>query len=284
MDEALLIQARKLIRLALEEDRGGAGDITSSAISSTRRACDGHFLVKGEGVIAGLEIAREVFHLVDDRILCEALLADGDAVHDGTTAIEVSGPARTLLTAERTALNFLCRLSGVATLTRAYADRIAGTKARLLDTRKTTPGWRLLEKYAVVCGGGLNHRMGLYDMFLIKDNHIAAAGSISAAVAQCRAYQEEHHLAALIEVESKNIAEVEEALHLHVDRIMLDNMSLAMMSKCVARAGGRIPLEASGNINLDTVRAVAETGVDYISCGRLTHSAPILDISLDFLT
>jgi len=230
MDEALLIQARKLIRLALEEDRGGAGDITSSAISSTRRACDGHFLVKGEGVIAGLEIAREVFHLVDDRILCEALLADGDAVHDGTTAIEVSGPARTLLTAERTALNFLCRLSGVATLTRAYADRIAGTKARLLDTRKTTPGWRLLEKYAVVCGGGLNHRMGLYDMFLIKDNHIAAAGSISAAVAQCRAYQEEHHLAALIEVESKNIAEVEEALHLHVDRIMLDNMSLAMMS------------------------------------------------------
>lgn len=283
MDELLLQQARTLITLALEEDLGPWGDITSAAITPLRSHITGHFLIKADGVIAGLEIAELVFQTVDARIHCERLAQDGDRVKPGDIVMNVAGPATELLIAERTALNFLCRLSGIASLTRTCADLLAGTKARLLDTRKTTPGWRVLDKYAVRCGGGYNHRMGLYDMVLIKDNHIVAAGSITAAVEKCRSYLRERQLRALIEVETKNGAEVQEALDLAVDRIMLDNMSLELMKSCVRLVNGRIPLEASGNINLSTIRAVAETGVDLISCGRLTHSAPILDISLDLL-
>jgi nicotinate-nucleotide pyrophosphorylase (carboxylating) len=184
------------------------------------------------------------------------------------------------LTYERTALNFLQRLAGIATLTRRFVDAVAGTHAVILDTRKTTPGWRQLEKYAVRCGGGSNHRFGLHDMFLIKENHIAAAGDIAAAVQKCRAYARAQNAHLKIEVETKNLKEVEACLRLDVDRIMLDNMPLQEMRNAVALAAGRIPLEASGNVNLETVRAIAATGVDFISIGALTHSAPAMDFSL----
>jgi nicotinate-nucleotide pyrophosphorylase (carboxylating) len=284
MDEMVRKQAQKLIAMALEEDLDGLGDITSAAISPQQEFAHGQFLVKADGVISGLDIVTEVFKTVDETIICQPATVDGDLVLKGQIAMQVHGPASSLLIAERTALNFLCRLSGIASLTRKYVDLLNGTRAKLLDTRKTTPGWRVLEKYAVRCGGGVNHRMGLYDMVLIKDNHIAAAGSISAAVHQCRVYLQEHQLSSPIEVETRTLPEVEEALELQVDRIMLDNMGLELMQRCVNRVAGQIPLEASGNITLATIRPVAETGVDFISSGSLTHSAPILDLSLDLLT
>lgn len=196
--------------------------------------------------------------------------------------MRLSGSSQSILIAERTCLNFLGRLSGIATNARQFVDAIQGTKARILDTRKTTPGWRLLEKYAVLCGGGDNHRTGLYDMFLIKENHIVAAGGIGHAVDRCRRYMRVHHFQAEIEVETQNSDDVREALSLNVDRILLDNMSVAEIRQCVLLVNGRIPLEASGNVTLATVRDIAETGVDFISVGSLTHSAKAMDISLLF--
>ena len=283
LDETIRTQAMTLIRMALAEDLAGRGDITSAAISGSAEPCRGIILAKAEGTVAGLEIAAMVMSEVDQALESRLLVADGDRIHKGQVLMQLDGNTARLLVAERTALNFLGRLSGIATLTRQFVDAVAGTRARILDTRKTTPGWRLLEKYAVRCGGGINHRIGLYDMFLIKDNHIIAAGGITPAVERCRAYARGQDFSAEIEVEARTLSEVEETLPLQVDRIMLDNMPLELMRQAVTLVKGRIPLEASGNVTLSSVAAIARTGVDFISSGSLTHSAPILDISLDLL-
>ena len=272
----IMAAAAPLIELAIAEDIG-PGDATSLAVLAPDLMLCGQFVVKGVGVLAGLPVVEAVFARIDPAQRFVALGADGDRVARGDIVAEVTGPAHGMLSAERTALNFLQHLSGVATLTRTFVDAIAGTRARILDTRKTHPGYRLLEKYAVRCGGGWNHRMGLYDMLLVKDNHIEAAGSITAAVRRAR----EANPGLGCEVEVKNLEELREALGLDVDRIMLDNMSLDEMAAAVALTAGRVELEASGNVTLERVGAIAATGVDYISSGALTHSAPILDISLE---
>lgn len=262
--------------MALAEDVG-PGDVTSQATLPADLWYNGRFLAKAPGIIAGLDVVAQVFAAVDPAIRLTPLVADGNRIERGTVIATVQGPARSLLTAERTALNFLQRMSGIATLTRRFVDAVQGTNAIILDTRKTAPGLRAIDKWAVRLGGGQNHRYGLYDMVLIKDNHIAAVGGISEAVARARTAVQ----GLPIEVEVKNLDELEEALALNVDRIMLDNMSLAEMREAVERVNGRCPLEASGNVSLETVAAIAATGVDYISSGALTHSVTALDISLD---
>lgn len=282
---AAMLSAEKLIVLALAEDLNETGDLTSRAMAASSKSVNtlevhAQIIAKAGGVIAGGEIVTQVFKRAANNVRCKLLAQDGDIVTPRRVVVDLIGPAETILTYERTALNFLQRLSGVATLTRKFVDAVAGTKAVILDTRKTTPGWRVLEKYAVRCGGGQNHRMGLYDMFLIKENHIAAAGGITAAVENCRAFAKAQGMKWRLEVEAKNLVEVEEGLVADVDQIMLDNMSLEEMRQAVQLVAGRVPLEASGNVNLERVRAVAETGVDYISVGSLTHSAPAMDFSL----
>lgn len=268
-------QIQAIVDFALAEDVGD-GDVTSICTISQDAAYRGEFLVKGVGVIAGLDVVERVFRAVDPAIRMTRLVDDGTHVAPGVFVATVHGPGRSVLTAERTALNFLQRMSGIATATRRYVDAVAGTRAVILDTRKTAPGQRLTDKQAVALGGGGNHRIGLYDMVLIKENHIAAAGGISAAVARVRGCDTRGRA---IEVEVRNLVELEEALALHVDRIMLDNMSLDDMREAVARTGQRVKLEASGGVNLESVRAIAETGVDYISVGALTHSVTALDVS-----
>ncbi len=253
------------------------GDVTSAAVMRETKSLIGRVVAKTRGVVAGLPVAAAVFALVSSECVLTLVARDGQQVEAGDELFRVRAPGRALLTAERTALNFLGRMSGIATLTRRYVDAVAGTGAIILDTRKTAPGLRWLDKYAVRMGGGQNHRMGLYDMVLIKDNHIDAAGSITAAVERV---QERYSTRYPIEVEVKNLVELREALALHPDRIMLDNMTLDVMRQAVEIAAGRVPLEASGNVSLETVRAIAETGVDFISVGALTHSAPALDVSM----
>ena len=272
-------QIQRAIEIALEEDIG-SGDATSNATLPEDLVYNGRFLIKAPGIIAGLNIAEMVFKQVDEQIILTSLVADGTAVSPGDIIATISGPARSLLTAERTALNFMQRMSGIATLTRHFMDAVAGTNAVILDTRKTVPGLRALDKMAVRQGGGQNHRIGLYDMVMIKDNHIAAAGSITTAVSRVRATDQAN---LPIEVEVKNLTELAEVLPLNVDRIMLDNMSLAEMKEAVEIVNGRCELEASGNVTLDTVAAIAATGVDYISSGALTHSVTALDISLNLI-
>jgi nicotinate-nucleotide pyrophosphorylase (carboxylating) len=270
--------AETLIDLALDEDLGQRGDVSSRAtIPATTQIC-GRITAKAEGVIAGLKLVKMVYQKVDPSVAVEFMVKDGAQVSKGTIVCEVQGSGQLVLTGERVALNFLQRLSGIATLTAQFVGAAAGTKATILDTRKTTPGWRSLEKYAVKMGGGQNHRMGLYDMVMIKDNHIDAAGSITAAVNAVRAFPDAEDLQ--IEVEVKNLDELQEVLTLNVDRVMLDNMSDAQMRAAVSLTGGVVPLEASGNMSLERVAAVAATGVDFISVGALTHSAPALDLSI----
>jgi nicotinate-nucleotide pyrophosphorylase (carboxylating) len=278
-----------LIDLALAEDLGGAGDITTEALATppgklSNLEATAEIFAKSAGVVAGIAIVRRVFQKAHPPMAVELLVQDGESITPKTTLMRLAGRADQILTCERTALNFLQRLAGIATLTRKFVDAIAGTQAVILDTRKTTPGWRWLEKYAVRCGGGANHRFGLHDMFLIKENHIAAAGGIAAAVQKCRAYARMQKAQLQLEVEARNLGEVETCMQLGVDRIMLDNMPLQEMRKAVALVGGKIPLEASGNVNLETVRAIAATGVDFISIGALTHSAPAMDFSLLFIS
>jgi len=271
--------ALHLVDLALNEDRG-TGDVTTNWTVTARARAEARIVAKESGAIAGLEIARAVFVRVDPRVELEAKVHDGDRVSLGDVVCTLHGPARAVLTGERTALNFLQRLSGIATLTRAYVDEVAGTNARILDTRKTTPGWRTLEKAAVRAGGGANHRYGLHDMVLLKENHIAMAGGIAAAL-EMVASQNRGRIP--VEIEVRNLDELEQAIHAGAERVMLDNMTLDEMSGAVerARAAKRPPrLEASGNMTLDRVRAVAETGVDDISVGALTHSAVALDLSM----
>lgn len=267
------------LRAALLEDLGRAGDITTDAVvpASTQAVCA--LVARESGVVAGLDFARLTFALVDPAIVFTPHLADGARLVPGDVIAQITGPARGILTAERVALNFLGHLSGIASATRGIADAIAHTKARLTCTRKTTPGLRFAEKYAVRAGGGANHRFGLDDAILIKDNHIALAGGVSEALQAARAAV--GHLVK-IEVEVDTLAQLAEALHFGPDAVLLDNMDPATLREAVAMIGGRAIAEASGRINAQTAPAIAETGVDIISAGWLTHSARVLDIGLDF--
>ena len=267
------------VRAALAEDFGRAGDLTSQAtIPALARARAVIAARKKPGVLAGLDLAKKAFELIDPEVTFEPLAADGDHIAPGAILAEMDGPARAILSAERVALNFLGRLCGVATLTAHYAEAIAHTEAKICCTRKTTPGLRAFEKYAVRCGGGVNHRFGLDAAILIKDNHIAVAGGVVPALRAAKNFV--GHLVK-IEIEVDNLDQLREVLAEGADAALLDNMSLADMREAVAMAGGRLTLEASGGIHLGGLREVAETGVDLISSGALTHSAPALDLGLD---
>lgn len=273
-------RSRALIEAALAEDVG-SGDVSTLWTVGAAQRGRARIVAKQPGVLAGLATARAVFAQLEPALQVRMALADGARVAPGDGVLAVEGPVRGILGGERVALNFLQRLSGVATLTRRYVDAVAGTGARILDTRKTTPGLRALEKQAVRAGGGENHRFGLFDMVLLKENHLAAAGGIAAAVAAVR---RQNAAGLRVEVETTSLAEVEEALAAGVDRILFDNMPPARLREAVAlvRARGerRPETEASGGVTLQTVRAIAETGVDFISVGALTHSVPALDLSL----
>jgi len=277
----LSVEILAAIQTALREDVG-SGDATSNSIIPLESLLEAQLLAKESGVVAGLDVFAATCLLVDERIEFRALVPEGAMVSDQEILARLSGPARAILTAERTALNFLGRMSGIATLTHQFVQAVAGTKAIILDTRKTAPGLRLVDKLAVLRGGGQNHRIGLYDMILIKDNHIDFAGSLTEAVKRARAAGS----GLQIEVETRTLEDVKVALALNVERILLDNMSLEMMSQAVEMNAAlpqdrRAKLEASGNVTLQSVGAIAATGVDFISSGALTHSAKVFDVSLD---
>jgi nicotinate-nucleotide pyrophosphorylase (carboxylating) len=272
----LLSQIKPIVQRALDEDLGD-GDVTTQCTIPEDATLTGRFIAKAAGIIAGLEVARLTFALIDERVQVEFSILDGDRVNKGQVFGTVNGPTRALLTGERTALNFMQRMSGIATMTHQFVEAVKPHRAVILDTRKTAPGLRLLDKWAVKLGGGQNHRSGLFDMVLIKNNHITAVGSITAAINRVRACDDRHRP---IEVEVRTLDELREALALQPDRILLDNMNLDQMLAAVRLAAGRVPLEASGNVTLETVNAIAATGVDFISSGALTHSVKALDISL----
>lgn len=267
-----------IVRASLAEDLGRAGDITALACIEADTRLNAGFGARKAGSIAGLACVRLAILALDPTARFETLVSDGDAVEPGTVLARVDANARALLSAERTALNLLGRLSGIATLTSAYVDAVLGTGASITDTRKTTPGLRALEKYAVRCGGGVNHRFGLDDAILIKDNHVAACGGVRPAIERARAFA--GHLVK-VECEVDSLEQFDEALAAGPDVIMLDNFCLEDLREAVARNAGRMVLEASGGVNLETVAAIAATGVNVISVGALTHSAPVLDIGLD---
>jgi nicotinate-nucleotide pyrophosphorylase (carboxylating) len=267
-----------IVRAALAEDLGRAGDVTSQACIPAEARLSAVFAARKPGIAAGLACARLAIAELDPSADLRLLAADGEAVSAGAQLAWVEANARALLSAERTALNLMGRLCGIATLTRAYVDAVAATQARIADTRKTTPGLRALEKYAVRCGGGVNHRFGLDDAILIKDNHVAACGSVGEAVRRAKAAA--GHLMK-VEVEVDSLDQLDEALAETPDVVMLDNFSLGDLREAVRRTSGDVILEASGGVTLETVRAIAETGVEVISVGALTHSVSVLDIGLD---
>jgi nicotinate-nucleotide pyrophosphorylase (carboxylating) len=271
-------QILAVIRRALDEDIG-PGDATSNRIIPADALMEGRIIAKQNGVIAGMDVAAAVYTTFDPRVDFRPEVEEGAGVENRQTVAVVTGPARSLLTAERTALNFLGRMSGIATLTGQFVQAVAGTEAIILDTRKTAPGLRMLDKLAVRRGGGQNHRSGLYDMILIKDNHVDFAGSITDSVKQARIGAGRLQL----EVEARTLEHVREALDLGVERIMLDNMPPEMMAEAVRLSGGKAQLEASGNVSLENVRRIAETGVHFISVGALTHSAKVLDLSFEYV-
>ena len=264
---------------ALEEDLGRAGDLTTDLLIPAGRAARAAIAARESGVVSGLVAANVAFHRIDPAIRIETAAPDGSSISAGQTIATIAGPARSILTAERVALNFLGHLSGVATATNALVSRVAGTQAKIICTRKTIPGLRLLQKYAVRCGGGLNHRFGLDDAILVKDNHIAAAGGLGEVMRRLR---ENLGPMVKVEVEVDTLAQLDEALALGFGAILLDNMPAETMRQAVRIARGRATLEASGGVTLEKVRAIAETGVDYISSGALTHSVRSLDLGLDF--
>ncbi|NUM79739.1 carboxylating nicotinate-nucleotide diphosphorylase [bacterium] len=272
-------EIKTLIKLALEEDIQ-TGDITSTATVAESVKGRGFVKAKSKGIFCGCDVFTEVFRQIDPNIRCAWNVQDGESLDAGQKCLSFEGSLRSILIAERTALNFIQRLSGIATLTNEFVSQIRHTSAKIIDTRKTTPLWRELEKYAVRTGGGSNHRMGLYDMFLIKDNHIAAAGGMAPAIRSVITYKERSQNRRPIEVETKNLAEVKEALQFPIQRIMLDNMNVSEMREAVKLINRRCEVEASGGVTLESVRAIAETGVDFISVGSLTHSAPAMDLSL----
>ena len=273
---------REVVAAALAEDVG-SGDATTLATVPARLQARALMTAREPLVVCGLDLAMETFQQLSRRIRIERCCTDGDSRQAGAPLLRLSGPARALLTAERVALNFVQRLSGVATLTARFVEKVGGTRTRILDTRKTTPGWRLLEKHAVACGGGQNHRIGLFDMVLIKDNHLVALrnarpNSIAAAVQRARAA----YPGLKVEVEADTLEQVQQAAEAGADLILLDNMPPAMLRRAVKRVAGRAKTEASGGVNLRTVAAIARAGVDFISVGALTHSATAVDIGLDF--
>jgi nicotinate-nucleotide pyrophosphorylase (carboxylating) len=278
MNPALSPEILDAIRRALAEDIG-PGDATTNSIVPADAVMHGQIIAKQDGIIAGLDVAQAAYQMVDGGVDFHSKAGEGERVTNRQVLALVSGHARSLLTAERTALNFLGRISGIATLTGQFVEAIAGTKAIILDTRKTAPGLRMIDKLAVRRGGGQNHRIGLYDMILIKDNHIDYAGSITEAVRRVRSAR----TGLEVEVEARTLEDVREALSVRVERILLDNMPVEMMAEAVRLTAGQAKLEASGNVSLDTVRRIAETGVDYISIGALTHSAKVFDVSFDYL-
>ena len=276
------IEIRRAVKLALAEDVG-SGDATT--LATVPRAARTRAVMRARRplVVCGTAFAAEAFRQLSPAVKIKQRVRDGQPARTGAVLLEISGPARAILTAERVALNFIQRLSGVATLTAEFVEAVRGTGARILDTRKTTPGWRIFEKYAVACGGGRNYRIGLYDMVLIKDNHLAALrdakpNAVAAAIARAR----KKYPKLAVEAEADTLAQVAQAADAGADIILLDNMSLAQMRAAVKLVAKRAKLEASGGVNLKTVRAIAKTGVDYISVGALTHSAPAVDIGLDF--
>jgi nicotinate-nucleotide pyrophosphorylase (carboxylating) len=272
-------QTARLVKTALDEDQA-ANDITTLATVLPARRARAALVARETGTLCGVPLALAAFCQCDDKVEIRVDVEDGHRVTTGTTVLFISGRARGLLAAERTALNFLQRLSGVASLTARYVDAVRGTRARVVDTRKTTPGWRRLEKYAVRCGGGANHRETLADAVLVKDNHLSALdGDVAVAVRRAR---EQTHPGTFVQIECDHLEQVRAAVEAGADAVLLDNMSLDMMRDAVALAAGRVLTEASGGVRLETVRAIAETGVDRISVGALTHSAPAMDLSLDF--
>ena len=268
-----------IVERALGEDLSDIGDVTTQAVIPEGTMAEGEFVARSPGVVAGLDVAGYVFTVADPSVVFEASASDGDRVDSGATLAVVEGTARSILTAERTALNLLGRMSGVATETARLVDAVEGTGALISDTRKTMPGLRILDKYAVTMGGGVNHRMGLYDAVIIKDNHIVAAGDIGKAVAKARVSVGPD---VMVEVEVENLDQLAEVVGTDADRVLLDNMDLATLRQAVTMAGDAIVTEASGGVTLETVRAIAQTGVGIISVGWITHSPPQLDIGLDF--
>lgn len=271
---------RDIVAMALDEDVGTAGDITTESTIAEDTQATGEFRTRRSGVIAGLVVAEYVFKVVDDTVEFDARVDDGDRVERGSVLAVVKGSARSILSAERTALNFLARMSGVATQAALLVDAVEGTGAKIADTRKTMPGHRALDKYAVRMGGGMNHRFGLHDAVMIKDNHIIAAGSITGAVEAARS-KVGHTVS--VEVEVETLKQLEEVLDTATDIVLLDNMSPMDLAEAVRMVDGEMTTEASGGVTLETVREIAETGVDVISVGWITHSAPQLDIGLDFV-
>jgi nicotinate-nucleotide pyrophosphorylase (carboxylating) len=266
------------VRRVLAEDLGAGGDVTSSATVAVDARFTASINCRDAIVVAGIEVAAAFFRGLDSGIRIDILVSDGDRVAAGTVLMRLDGNARAMLAAERSALNTLQHLSGIATLTRRYVDAIAGTGATLLDTRKTIPGLRVLDKYAARMGGAQNHRMRLDDGVLIKDNHVAMCGGVAQAVRAARAA----NVGLPVQVEVDRLDQIEPALDIGADRLLLDNMDVSTLRQAVAQVAGRVPLEASGGVNLDTIRGIAETGVDYVSVGRITQSAPAVDIGLDY--
>ncbi len=271
----------RIIRNALKEDIR-SGDITTRATTNSRITVKATITAKSSGILAGIQIAARTFTLVNERITLYFPIKEGSKVKNGDDVLRITGSASSILRAERPALNILSRMSGVATITNKAVEKVRGTPAKVLDTRKTMPGMRILDKYAVRTGGGTNHRYGLYDMFLVKDNHIAAAGGIKEAVKKCIDYRKKKRLDRIIIAEADTIRKAEDAAKAGADRIMLDNMTVEQIKKAVDVLHGKVMLEVSGGINLKTIREYAETGVDFISMGMLTHSVPAVDFSLNF--
>lgn len=286
-DAETVAAAAHLAELSLHEDLRESGDLTSQATIPEHLSAAVRIVVRQQGVIAGLGVLPLVFRLLPGNVRSEVFLQDGDTVPSGSIAAEIHGPVRTLLTGERTVLNFLTHLSGIATRTAEFVRAVRGTSAQILDTRKTLPGYRLLQKYAVRCGGGVNHRIGLYDGMLIKDNHLAARGSSSCAgaVKAARDFLRDRQLAVPVEIEVDTLEQLRDALTERPELVLLDNMGCDVLREAVALRNQLAPgtqLEASGGVNLQTVRSIAETGVDRISVGSLTHSSPALDIAFDW--
>lgn len=279
-DEAVKREYLEAVRLALDEDLRSEGDITSRALFTREDRGEGYFLLKQDGRVAGLPVAAAVFHLLNREVAFQPLVSEGDDLEAGIRLARVEGPILPILEGERTALNFLQRLSGIATLTAAYARRAAPYGVAIKDTRKTTPGLRYLEKYAVRVGGGANHRMGLYDAVLVKDNHIRGIGGIEMAL---RLVREEYGDTFPVEIEVNTLEELEIAVSGGAQVVMLDNMDTGRIREAVRLAAGRVKLEVSGRVTLERVEEIAATGVDFISVGALTHSCPALDIALDFI-
>ncbi len=279
-NDRLKMQLNKLIKVALEEDLNDLGDVTSNAIIQENQSGTAKIISKQEGILAGSFIVDLVFQQVNRSIKVIHLANEGDELSNMQIIMKIEGPLKSILIGERTALNFLSRLSGIATMTNRFVKIANFNHVKILDTRKTLPGWRYLDKYAVLVGGGQNHRFGLFDMILIKENHIAAAGSISRAVALCKEYLQSNNLNLMIEIEVKDLEEVIEALEAGVDRIMFDNMTPEKIAEAIKLTKGNVETEISGGVNENNLSLYAQAGIDYISIGRLTHSAPAFDFSL----